>query len=130
MDENNGFEIPAKLPGLNEIIGAARSGWATGAKQKRDTETLIGFYINQAKRKHRLRAVKEPIEIWITWQERTRRRDVDNIEAGAKFILDAMKNAGIIIDDSRKYVRQVRHEITDGKTDKVFVKIIKIPIDK
>lgn len=130
MDENNGFEIPAKLPGLNEIIEAARTHWTVAAKQKRDTETLIGFYINQAKRKHRLRAVKEPVEVLITWQERTQKRDADNIEAGAKFILDAMKNAGIIIDDSRKYVRQVRHEITDGKTDKVFVKIIKIPIDK
>ena len=126
MSEENYFEVPGKLPGLNEIIEAARSHWSAAARQKKDTETYIGYYIAIARRKRRLTPVKEPVYVYITWYEKTQRRDADNVEAGAKFILDAMKNNRIIIDDSRRYVRQVYHRIEDAPADGVRVDLVKI----
>ena len=54
-------------------------------------------------------------------KERTKRRDADNIQSSAKFILDALKSCGVIKDDSRRYVTQVYHKIVDADADGVDV---------
>ena len=120
----NEFLIPEKLPGLNEIISAARTNRYVAGQQKREVERLISVYIHQAQKRGELRPIKGACIIRITWIEATKRRDADNIQAGAKFILDAMKHAEIIPDDSQRYVKQVYHEIVPGGYDAARVEII------
>ena len=53
----------------------------------------------------------------MVYHEPDRRRDVDNIYSANKFILDALRKAGIIKNDSQKYVKDVIDTyITDGQS--------------
>ncbi len=119
----NGFTIHAKLPSLNEVINKDRSNRFAGAVYKRDTEKVISRYIQSALKTGELKPVSEPCTIRIDWYEKTRRRDVDNIQSSQKFILDALVNNGILHDDGRKYVTQIYHRIFDSDKDKVSVMI-------
>jgi Holliday junction resolvase RusA-like endonuclease len=67
--------------------------------------------------------VEKPCEIFIEWHEKTKRRDVDNIQSAQKFILDALQQHNIIKNDSRKYVKQIHHTVIDDKRDFVIVRI-------
>ena len=119
------FTIDEKLPSLNEVINKNRLNRYAGAKMKKDLERLIGAYILKAKREGTLEPLGEHGCI-ITMQffEKTRRRDVDNIQSSQKFNLDALQKYGILKNDSRKYVKQIYHEIVDSDRDGVAVGII------
>lgn len=119
----NGFTIHAKLPSLNEVINRDRANKFAGAVCKRDTEKIVSRYIEKALKTGELKPVSEPCTVRIDWYEKTRRRDVDNIQSGAKFILDALVNNGILPDDGRKYVTQIYHEVHDSDENKVSVTI-------
>ncbi len=97
-----------------------------GARFKKDIEERIGWDIRQALASKTLHKVKDPVVIKIRWHEKTKRRDVDNIQSSQKFILDALVNKGVLIDDSRKYVTQIHHEIVDDVTDYVEVELIEV----
>jgi len=86
------FTIPIRLPGLNEIIDAAKANKHVYAKLK---ETYTDAVVWSAK------GIK-PFEagyLDITWYEPHRQRDTDNIAAGKKFIMDGLQKAGIIKND-------------------------------
>ena len=118
------FIILEKLPSLNEVIDKNRANRHAGNKYKQDIEARICMYIQDYVRKGKLSPMGEfPCVIRITWHERTKRRDVDNIQSAQKFILDALQKSGIILNDSRKYVRQIHHEVVDDVIDGVFVEI-------
>lgn len=112
------MRIDAKLPSLNEVVAKNRANRYMGAKMKREVQDMIGWYI----RKSDLKPV-DCCTISIKWHEKTRRRDVDNIQSAQKFILDALVENGILKDDSRRYVRQIYHEIIDDTTDYVEVEL-------
>ena len=116
------FLIQQKIPSMNEVIEANRRNKYAGAKLKRETEEMIGLYINIARRQGKIRPVNTPVIIRIEWHEKTKRRDVDNIQSGQKFILDALQKQGILVNDNRRYVKQVYHEIVDDAED--FVEVI------
>lgn len=97
------FTIPLKLPSLNEVIGVNRGNKYVGAKMKRDIQADIGWIIKAAC----LRPCTKPVEIYLTFFEANRRRDVDNIISSTKFILDALVDAKILPDDSQKWVEQI-----------------------
>lgn len=118
------FVILEKLPSLNEVINKNRANKHAGNKYKQDLEARICMYIQDDVRKRNLSPMGEsPCVIRITWHERTKRRDVDNIQSAQKFILDALQKSGIILNDSRKYVHQVYHEVVDSSFYGVFVEI-------
>ena len=117
----NSFTIEARLPGLNEVISSNRSNRYKGAQQKRSVQDMIGFYILKALNDGSLKSVKTPVEISIHWNEKSKRRDVDNIQSAQKFVLDAMVEHGIIPDDSQRWVKQIYHLVIPGKEDKVEV---------
>lgn len=119
----NTFTIKAKLPSLNEVIGANRENRYKGGRFKSDIEEVIGWAIKQAITMKTLKPVEKPCVIYIDWHEATKRRDVDNIQSSQKFILDAMVQNGILINDSRRYVKQVNHKVIDDSMDYVVVKI-------
>lgn len=115
------FTIETRLPSLNEVIKDNRSGWQVAAKRKRELEDVIGYYILQAMMKGTIRPTTEPVEIEIRWHESTKKRDVDNIQSAQKFILDALQKQGILVNDNRKYVKQIYHYIVDDDKDFVHV---------
>ena len=115
------FKIEQRLPSMNELIAANRQNRYKGAKMKRETEEVIGQYIRIARLRGTIKPVSEPVEVYIEWHERTKKRDVDNIQQGAKYVLDALQKQGILINDSRRYVKQIYHKIVDDTED--FVEI-------
>ena len=118
------FTISAQLPSLNEYQDACRAHWSKGRDFKASTEELISIYIRKAMREGSLKPVTGQVDMVIYYNERTVKRDTDNIQSATKFILDAMRACGIIQNDSRKYVRQIYPVIEDGaKTDSVDVYI-------
>lgn len=121
------FTISAKLPSLNDYQAACRAHWSKGRDFKAGTEELISIYIRKAMREGSLKPVTGQVDMVIYYNERTVKRDTDNIQSAAKFILDAMRACGIIKNDSRKYVRQIHSVIEDGaEADSVDVYIFPV----
>ena len=60
------------------------------------------------------------------WHEKTKKRDYDNIAFAKKFILDALVKNGVLVDDSRKYVKGGYDTIIDDKEDFVVVELVEI----
>ncbi len=119
----NGFTIHAKLPSLNEVISKDRTNKFAGAVYKKETEKIISRYITKALGTGELKPVSEPCTVRIDWYEKTKRRDVDNIQSSQKFILDALVSNGVLTDDSRRYVTQIYHKVHDSDENKVSVTI-------
>ena len=120
------FTIKEKLFSLNEVINANRANRYAGAKLKKEIETSISWAIKEAVLTKNLKPITNPCVINIEWHEATKRRDVDNIQSSQKFILDAMVKNGILQNDSRRYVKQIYHEIVDDNENYVVVKIKEI----
>lgn len=121
------FVIQQRLPSLNELINADRINKYAGAKLKRETEEIIGQYINVARYRGQIKPVDYPVILDIKWHERTKKRDADNIHSSVKFILDALQKQGILINDSRRYVKQIFHTIVDDDKDYVEILLVKAP---
>ena len=120
----NYFEIKTKLPSLNDVTYKNRSNKYSGNSYKRDIQDIIGYFIKEAVLKKTLRVPKAyPCILRIIWLEKTKKRDVDNIQSSQKFVLDALVECGIFIDDSRKYISQVFHFVEDAEADGVIVEI-------
>ena len=104
MDKKNSisFTINKRLPGMNDILAAAKQTGKGIAYSK--MKKHIGEFIAYEIRTHGANKteIEEPIAIKITWFEKTKRRDPDNISAGVKFILDAMVKERVIKTDGWK----------------------------
>lgn len=107
-----------KLPSLNEVIGANRGNKYLGAKMKRDVQADIGWLIKAAG----VRPVTKPVEVYLTFYEPNKRRDVDNIISSTKFILDALVEVHVLPDDSQKWVEQIHPIVKRG--DDYLVEVI------
>lgn len=119
----NGFTVHAKLPSFNDVIRKNRENMFCGNSYKKETEKIISRYIQRALTTGELKPVSEPCTIRIDWYEKTKRRDVDNIQSSQKFILDALVSNGVLPDDNRKHVVQIYHTIHDSIENKVSVTI-------
>ena len=100
-----GLWVPGPLPGLNEIIDAAKGSGGRGAgyaRLKRDwTEAVWAYAKNQ-----RLPAFPGRVVIEFRWFEKERRRDPDNVAAGGrKLVLDGLVKAGVLKGDGWKFVQ-------------------------
>ena len=111
-----------KLPSLNELINAGRTNKYVGAKVKRElTQDLAWIFKAQAGGKK----YSEKVVISIHCYEGNLRRDDDNVLSGAcKVILDALQVAGIIPNDSPRYVH-LRPERFQSE-DKSYYTIVEI----
>lgn len=97
------FFIPGTLPGLNEIIAAAKSGHGAGnlyRKLKADAEMVIFVAVRNAK----VPPFIGPVHIHYEWVEPNKRRDLDNISAGKKFINDLLQKTGTLQGDGWKHI--------------------------
>lgn len=100
------FTIRGRLPGLNEMIAEARKGTFPSVRQKREWTELCAWEARAA----RLPSLNVPVRIKIRWIEPRSNRDVDNVAAGAKYVLDGLVNAGVLRDDDRTSVVGIIHE--------------------
>ena len=116
--------INMKLPSLNEYINVCRRNKYEAAQYKRDLESQIALFLAKMPR------YTKPIAIHFHWVEGNKRRDLDNICFGKKFILDAMVKCGKLKDDNRKCVTAFTDTFSYGKETKVILEIKEIDDDK
>lgn len=105
------FDIPGRLPGTNDIIAAAKAGrgkYQPYAIMKEQYTTMVTWLAKKLPKYER-------IDICITWYEPNRRRDIDNISGGTKFVLDGLVMAGTIPDDSQKHISSITHRFEIDK---------------
>lgn len=103
------FTIPGRLASLNDIIAAGNQHRMVGAKLKRDETQRCAWHILQ----ERIPIFTGPIRLWIYWYEKNRKRDVDNVASGIKFILDALVETGRIPNDGRRWVHAISHHFPE-----------------
>lgn len=99
------IEYLGRLPGLNEIITESKKGrgkYQPYAIMKEQYTSEIGWLAKKM-------PSYQKVNVTITWIEPNRRRDPDNIQAGAKFVMDGLVAGGVIKDDSQRYVKSIRH---------------------
>jgi len=99
------FTIPGRLAGMNDIIASSRTHWAAGGKLKKDQTNICALAVMCAG----LPKLKEPVALEIYWFEPNKKRDIDNVAAGVKFILDGMVQREIIPNDTRRWVGSITH---------------------
>src|SRR5436189_279284 len=113
------FTIPGTLPGTNEITRADRSHWGRGGALRKKTTRMVGEWIVAGL----CGSFDVPVALRITWVEPNARRDIDNVSAGTKFILDALVQTRRIPDDSRKWVREITHEFPNPDPENPRIEI-------
>ena len=102
------FEIPEKLPSLNQVIAKNRGNAYAGNKLKQDTERMIMHCIRVAQSTGKLeKRYDGRVVIMVDWYEHENRRNVDNVKSANKFILDALVKTGVLKDDGPKYVQDI-----------------------
>lgn len=112
--------INMKLPSLNEYINVCRRNKYEAAKYKADLESQIALFLKKMPR------YTKPIAIHFHWIEGNKRRDLDNISFGKKFILDTLVKLGKLKDDNRKCVTAFTDTFSYGKETKVILEIKEI----
>jgi Holliday junction resolvase RusA-like endonuclease len=98
--------IPGSLPGLNDMLDAARRNKYQAAQQKKEATELVAWLARQQKIPH-----MKFIDLSITWYETNKKRDKDNIQAAVKFILDGLVAAGVIANDNWRNVGDITHKV-------------------
>lgn len=96
MEKGYELFIPGPLPGLNEMIDAAKGCGGTGRKyaaMKRSWTNTIALLA-----KVHLKPVTRA-RFEFTWHEESRRRNPDNVACGHKFVFDGLVQAGILKND-------------------------------
>ena len=100
--------IPGPLPGLNELIDAAKGSGGRGAayaRLKRQwTETV--WARAKAAKIDKPGPFECPVFLTFEWIEKDKRRDPDNVAAGGrKLILDGLVAAGVLQGDGWQWIR-------------------------
>lgn len=108
------FDIPMRLPGLNEYIGLINSNRFKGSAAKKQIESDISWFM----KKHK---ITRPCIIRFIWHEADRRRDKDNVAFAKKFILDAMQKSGMLENDNNQYIAGFRDDFEYGS--KCYVRV-------
>lgn len=117
------FVILGKLPGLNEYTQAQRNSKYGGNKAKREAEAHIMKYLPPPID----REIDYPVWLQIDWYEPSNRRDADNVGFSLKFIQDAMVKAGLLANDSRRYIKGWTPRIhTDKDNPRIEVAVVEM----
>ena len=114
--------IPGRLPGLNDMIEAARRNRYESAKMKKEYTELTAWYARSAGLPR-----FDRVDLVITWYEPNQKRDKDNIMAGQKFILDGLVEAGVLPNDGWKQIGKITHDCqVDRENPRVEVELIEV----
>lgn len=107
------FEIPGRLPGLNEYTAACRHNARHGNKVKQEATEAC----ERAIRASGVAPFRGKVDVHITWVEKDMRRDKDNVRFAAKFVLDALVSQGVIHDDGWKWVGRISDDYMVNKSE-------------
>lgn len=107
--------IPHRLPSLNDYIKVERGNRFAAAKVKKEYTELIRTYALK------LKPFTEPVWINCVWHEPSTAMDLDNRYFSVKFLLDGIKEAGVLPDDSQKWVKAITNDIEIVKKKDVGV---------
>ena len=120
------FTIEGRLDGLNEYTKINRANKFGGNDCKKKNQEKVIKGILKAFRERKISWVyKYPVKLKITWYEPNKRRDIDNVTFGTKFILDALVRKEVLKNDSQKYVNGIEHEVlVDKENPRIEVEII------
>ena len=103
---------------LNEYISAERGNrYAAATIKKNETEIARLAVLNSDP------VLRYPISITFVWYRQTERTDPDNIQFGAKFILDGFVKAGFLKGDNWKYISEINNKFLKSSLDYVNVLI-------
>lgn len=96
------FTVPGRFPGLNDYVRACRC-LSARARMKRDCDARVAAACVEAG----CPRFDPPVSVTLDCYEADMRRDADNVHGmAAKFVLDGMRGAGVIGNDSRSWVPQ------------------------
>lgn len=110
------FTFRGRFPSLNEYIDAERTVRFKAAAMKRKYTDLV------VEAAHNMPAFLDPVHVTFDWYERDRRRDPDNIRFGAKFVLDGLVKAGVIKNDTQRWISGIEDRYhVDAKRPRVVV---------
>jgi len=103
------FAIPGRLPALNELLAASAvhaaervrgARWTRYSRVKRDASALVKISVPRG-----TPTIATRVDAGFAFWAHADRRDPDNVLAGAiKITLDALVSAGVLRDDSRKWI--------------------------
>ena len=71
-----------------------------------------------------------PWSLLVIWHEPNGKRDEDNVDFGVKFLLDGLVDAGVIPDDSRRYIRGIYHKVVVDKGAEPYCDVRLVPRDR
>ena len=131
--KRNMFTIPGKLPGYNEQCEADRKNAIAGYRLRNDTENMILFLIRASMNRGNTRKIMKPCRIHFDWCECRTNRDLDNIFFAKKYILDALQVAGILPNDSQKWVQHLSddfHKCRSQQDECIVVEIEELEDEK
>lgn len=123
------YVIPGRLPGLNDLLkvrwGMESTRFHNHRIKKKATSECAQWAIAGQVPKF-----TKPVVLEISWVEPNRRRDVDNIRTGAKFILDGLVQCGKLPNDTQAWVARISDEFfVDPKNPRVIVRIREMEAD-
>ena len=108
---------------MNDYTSACRTNQYKGAKMKHNNESVVIQAIYEQLGRTR---IKKPVRMIYHWYEPNRRRDLDNISAfGRKVIQDALVATKVLQDDGWKYISGFQDEFyVDKENPRIEVEII------
>lgn len=115
--------IAGRLDNMNDYTSACRTNQYKGAKLKQKNENVVKQAIYE--QLGRLR-IKNPVRMLYRWYEPNKRRDLDNISAfGRKVIQDALVDTRVLQDDGWRCVKGFQDEFyVDKCNPRIEVEII------
>lgn len=116
----NLLNIKGTMPGLNDYSGAERRHRQIAAKMKHEETSRVAWVA-----KTQLPVFTGPIHLTITYREKNRKRDKDNIAFAKKFILDGLVQAGRIPNDTWAWIDGWREAFVVDTKDPGITVIIK-----
>lgn len=118
--------IPGELKSMNEFINALKHNKYIGNQMKRTETEFCALHA-----RNQLKPVTNPVCVSFHWYSKSRRKDLDNVDSARKFILDGLQEAGILLNDSRRYVADLgKSEFRIDKTNprvEVIIQEIEVP---
>ena len=90
------FTVSGRFPSLNEFY---RMPPMKQNRVKQECDEAVAWAAKGARIKR-----MERVRIRCAWFEPNRRRDLDNVCFGKKFVCDGLVKAGVLIDDKPRYV--------------------------
>ena len=94
------LKIDGKFISFNDYVKAQREGAHAGNAAKQNEQRKASKAIEHGE----IQRFSGAVDVCICWIEDSRRRDWDNVTYAAKFILDALTDAGIIVADNQRYI--------------------------